>query len=118
MTTPVLNPVEAEQRILELSNRIAKGVAVVTDALKARDESARNFDKEYAAAFLGAEGAVKEREMRASLLTMPAREEKELAEAAYRYSDRLAKALELELRALQSVGASVRAMYSVAGRGE
>ena len=111
MTTPVLNPVEVEQRILELSNRIAKGVAVVTDALKARDESARNFDKEYAAAFLGAEGAVKEREM-------PAREEKELAEAAYRYSDRLAKALELELRALQSVGASVRAMYSVAGRGE
>lgn len=113
-----LNPVEIEDRIMKLSNRIASGVKVVTDRLKERDEARRNFDREWAACYLSAEGSIKDREQKAHLETMPAREEYDLAEAAYRYADRTAKALELELRALQSIGASVRQMYSIAGRGE
>jgi len=49
---------------------------------------------------------------------MGEREARDVAEAAFKYADRRAKALELELRALQSIGASVRSMYAVAGRGE
>jgi hypothetical protein len=46
------------------------------------------------------------------------RHERDVADAAHRFADRQARALENELRALQSVGASIRAMYGVAGRGE
>jgi hypothetical protein len=35
-----------------------------------------------------------------------------VTEVAFKFADRTAKAIEAELRALQSVGASVRAMYS------
>lgn len=49
---------------------------------------------------------------------LSARERRDLADAEWRYADRQAHAWELELRAEQSIGASVRSMYAVAGRGE
>ena len=56
--------------------------------------------------------------MKARAETMPAREERDIADAAYKHADRLSKALDSELRAFQSLGASVRQMYANAGRGE
>lgn len=113
-----LNPVEIESKIRELSNRIAKGVKVASDLYSEFLAADRVFDAEFARAYLGAEGSIKDKEQSARLESMPEREARDVADAAYRYADRLAKALELELRALQSIGASVRAMYGVAGRGE
>lgn len=113
-----LNPVQIESAIRELVNRIAKGIQVCSTRYTAFLEADRHFDREYAGAYLTAEGSIKDKEMTAKLETMPAREERDIAEAAYKHADRLAKALELELRAYQSIGASIRSMYSVAGRGE
>ena len=114
----VLNPVQIEAMIRDISERIAKGVPITSRRYKAFLEADREFDRAFAAAYLAAEGSIKDREMQARLDTLEAREKRDLAEVAYKHADRLAKALEGELRAMQSVGASVRAMYGVAGRGE
>ena len=49
---------------------------------------------------------------------MDEREARDVAEIAYRHADKIHKALDSELRAWQSIGASVRQQYAVAGRGE
>lgn len=113
-----LNPAEVEQQIRNLSNRIARGVEVYSKRLAEFYEADRDFDRAYSAAYLDAEGSIKDREHHATLATIELREARDVAEVAYKYADRLAKALENQLRAMQSIGASVRAMYGVAGRGE
>ncbi|MGZ7496113.1 hypothetical protein ACXM2N_03330 [Corynebacterium sp. ZY180755] len=113
-----LNPVEVEASIRELTNRIAKGISVVSKRYGEFLEADRHFDREYATAFLTAEGSIKDREMAAKLESMPAREERDLADQAYKHADRLRRALELELSAMQSISASIRQAYGVAGRGE
>lgn len=113
-----LNPVQIEEHIRELVNRIARGIQVCSKRYSEFLEADRLFDREYAQAYLAADGSIKDKEQKARLETMPAREERDIADAAYRHADRLAKALDLELRAYQSLGASVRQMYANAGRGE
>ena len=117
MTQP-LNPVEIEQTIRELVNRIAKGIQVCSDRYTAFLNADREFDRAYAQAYLAADGSIEDKKQQARLATDEARDQRDVADAAYRHADRLAKALELELRAWQSIGASVRSMYAVAGRGE
>lgn len=113
-----LNPVQIEAHIRELVDRIARGIKVCSDRYQAFQTADREFDREYASAYLAADGSIKDKDAKAKLETMDAREARDVAEAAHRHADRLAKALELELRAYQSIGASVRSMYAVAGRGE
>lgn len=117
MTEP-LNPVQIEQAIRELVNRIAKGIKVCSDRYSTYLEAERAFDREYARAYLTAEGSIEDKKRRATLDTMPAREERDVTEVAYKHADRLSKALDLELRAYQSLNASVRQMYANVGRGE
>ncbi len=117
MTQP-LNPVEIEQTIRELVNRIAKGIQVCSERYRAFLDADRAFDRAYAQAYLEANGSIEDKKQQARLATDEARGQRDVADAAYRHADRLAKALELELRAWQSIGASVRSMYAVAGRGE
>ena len=113
-----LNPVEIETHIRGLVNRIANGIKVCSARYSDFLEADRHFDREFAQAYLATEGSIKDKEQTARLETMPAREERDIAEAAYKHADRLAKALDLELRAYQSLGASVRQMFANAGRGE
>ena len=113
-----LNPVLVEQQIQELANAIARGIPIVSDAEKAMVEAKRHLDREVAHATLEATGTVMDRQAQVELETQAAREEYDLAYVAYRHAERTAKSLESRLRALQSVGASVRSMYGVAGRGE
>lgn len=117
MSAP-LNPVDVETTIREVSNRIAKGVSVCDWRYKEFLAADHAYDLAYAAAYLGADGPQHERKYRAELATASVRQARDVADAAYRYADRQAKALEAELRAMQSVGASIRAMYQVAGVGE
>ena len=109
------NPVDIEAAIRRCADRIADGVRVC-------DRTYRDFltaDHLYAVAFahayLTADGPAHERKYAAELATKDERTARDVADAAYRYADRTAKAIESELRAWQSVGASVRAMYAVAG---
>jgi hypothetical protein len=114
MTSP-FNPVAVESAIHECSNRISNGVRVCDQAYRAYQAADRTYDQAYARAYLAHRGPAHERKYAAEVATAFEREERDTADAAYRYADRTARALENELRALQSVGASVRAMYSVAG---
>jgi hypothetical protein len=107
----VLNPVDAERKIQELSDRIAKGVGVVTSAEREARAKKRAFDLAYAYAYKHAEGSIKEREYAADIETMPHRELADNAEIAFKHAERTAKALEKELMAWQSINSSMRAMY-------
>lgn len=111
MATEVLNPVDIEQAIRACADRIHNGVKVVTKAEATAREAARVHDRAYASAYLAAEGPAHERRYRAELATAAERDARDVAEVAFRFAERTAKAVEAELRAWQSVGASIRAMY-------
>lgn len=113
-----MNPVAIEEAIRDCANRIAKGVTVCSNRYSEFLDADRAYDQAFARAYIEADGAAHERKYIAELATADERASRDLADAAYKYADRQAKALEAELRALQSVGASVRGMYQVAGRGE
>lgn len=113
-----MNPVAIEDAIRTCADRIARSVTVCGKAYDEFLAADRAYDRSYARAYLDAEGPAHERKFRAELDTQRDREKRDVADAAYRYAERTSKAVEAELRAWQSVGASVRSMYGVAGRGE
>ncbi|MCC3333543.1 hypothetical protein [Nocardia abscessus] len=112
------NPVAIENAIRDCANRIAAGVATCDKAYTAFLEADRAYDRAFAHAYLNAIGAAHERKYRAEIKTQAERERRDVADAAYRFADRTARALEAELRAWQSVNKSVVSMFGAAGRGE
>ena len=112
-----LNPVEVERRIAELANLIAEGVQQVTNHLRAYLEAKREHERSYARALLDATGSVEVRKQTAILATTEEQDALDVAEVAYGHVNRRVKAFEKELDAIRSIGASVRSMYAVAGRG-
>ncbi|MBF6213721.1 hypothetical protein IU487_22145 [Nocardia puris] len=112
------NPADVEAAIRQCANQIAEGVRVCGERYAAFLDADRLYDAAYARAYLDTTGPVHERKYGAELVTQDERAARDAADAAYKYADRRARALEAELRALQSVGASIRSMYGVAGRGE
>lgn len=117
MTEP-LNPVQIEEAIRKCAARIAKSVTVCGQAYETFLDAERKYDQAFARAYLGANGPAHSKKYEAELATAQERADKDVADAAYRYAERTSRAVEAELRAWQSVGASVRQMYGVAGRGE
>ncbi|MCQ9168606.1 hypothetical protein JY504_00915 [Corynebacterium amycolatum] len=113
-----LNPVAVEARIRELSNQIARGVKILSSAHSKFLDADREYDRVYAQRYFMAEGSVEDRKQRAKLESLDARAVRDSAEVEYQFARNTARSLEEQLRAMQSVGASVRSMYSVAGRGE
>lgn len=116
MSGEVLSPVEIEATMRELINRVSRGIKVTSDRYAEFSEADRLYDQAQARAYLEAEGPVKEREAQVELDTAVERERRDVAEVAYKHADRLSKALDLELRAWQSIGSSVRQAYGNAGR--
>lgn len=113
-----LNPVQIEQNIRQVSNRIAEGVKVCSDRYKAFLDADRAYDLEYAHAYMRHEGPAHEKRYAAEIATSEFRRVRDDADGLYRHADRKARSLNEELRAWQSVGASVRMMFSTAGRGD
>ncbi|WP_202939907.1 hypothetical protein [Rothia amarae] len=64
------------------------------------------------------EGPQQEKRYAAVRATAAEKEALDVADAAYRYADRLARSLQAELMSYQSVNRSVLATYSAAGVGE
>lgn len=112
------NPVQVEQAIRTCADRIAKSVTVCGSAYEQFLRADREYDRAFAQAYLQASGPAHEKKYAAELATQRERADRDVTDAAYRYAERTSKAVEAELRAWQSVGASVRSMYGVAGRGE
>lgn len=113
-----LTPVAVENHIRELSTRIAKSASVCNERYQAFLEADRLFDQAYAQAFLAHDGPQTEKRYAADLASMGEREARDVADAAYKYADRLSKALSAELMAFQSLNKSVLAQYGAAGVGE
>lgn len=114
----VYTPEQVEAAIRGCSQRIAHGVQVCDERYRQFMAADAAYDRAFARAYLAAEGPQMEKKYRAELATEVERDARDVADAAFRHADKLAKALENELRAWQSVGASIRAMYSVAGVAE
>jgi len=114
----IWNPAEIEERIRDVSNRIANGVSVCDKRYRAFLDADRSLDAAFARAYMAHSGPAHEKKYAAEIATLEERKARDETDATYRYADRQARALENELRALQSVGASIRAMYATAGRGE
>lgn len=110
-------PVAIETAIRECSARISNSVRVCDERYRAHQVAQRTYDRAFAQAFLAATGSVDARKYQTELKTTDERDARDVTDASYRYADRLAKALQDELRAWQSVGASVRMTYQVAGTG-
>ncbi len=118
MSTESFNPVQIEQAIRKCAERIGRSVTICGAAYEAFLTAERDYDRAFAQAYLQAEGPAHAKKYAAELATGREREARDVTDAAYRYAERTSKAVEAELRAWQSVGASVRQMYGVAGRGE
>lgn len=116
--TDFTSPVQVEDAIREISTRIAKSVQICADRYGAFMAADREYDRAYALAYLRHDGPQTEKRYAAEVDTGTERELRDAADVLYKHADRLSKALDLELRALQSIGASLRAQYQVAGRGE
>ena len=110
------NPVRIEQAISECANKIAQSVPVCGERYTEFRTAERQYDLAYARAYVNANGPAHEKRYQATLATETEREKLDVADAAYRFADREAKAAEAELRAIQSLGASVRQAYDVVGR--
>lgn len=108
----VLNPVDVEHTIRETANEIASNVRVVSDAERDARHQRVLYDRAYAHAYLAAEGPAHEKKYRAEIATSAERDRMEVADLAFRHAERQSKALESKLRAFQSVGASIRTMYT------
>lgn len=116
MTTSVpLNPVEVESSIRTISDRIAKGVSICDERYRAFLAAAHRYDLAFAKAYVTYDGPAHQRRYECELATAMERAARDAADAAFRYADKQARALEAELRAWQSLNASVRAMYGVVG---
>ena len=118
MSLDTLNPVAIETRIRDISDRIAKSAGVCNSRYVDFAKASHAYELAYARAYMAYDGPAHAKKYQAEIDTAELREARDVTDAAYRYADRLAKALESELRAYQSIGASVRAMFNVAGRGE
>lgn len=110
-----LNPVEVETAIRRLAAESAKAVRVVTGALDRFREAERVYDREYAGAYLAHAGPAHEKKYAAELATTDLRRDRDVAEVAWRYSERTAASLERQLSAYQSINRSVSQMFSAAG---
>jgi hypothetical protein len=116
--TEVLNPVEIEHRIRDVSERISRGVRICSDTYREFMRLDGEYDRAFARAYLAHNGPAHEKKPAAELATEAERTARDIADVTYRHAKDTADALREELRAWQSVGASIRAMYAVAGRGE
>ena len=114
----VWNPAQIEEKIREVSNRIAGSVSECNNTYKVFLESDHRYDVAFAQAYLNTDGPAHAKRYAAELATQEQRHNRDVADAAYRYAEKRARALDNELRALQSIGASIRQAYAVAGRGE
>lgn len=113
--TEHINPVTVEQSIRDLVDRIAKGIPIVSNAEAKAREASRLHDLALARAYLNHGGPAHEKKYAAVLVTEQERTEFDVADLAFRHAERTAKALEAQLRAWQSIGASVREMYGAGG---
>jgi hypothetical protein len=111
----VVNPVQVENAIRSLANSISRGVIQVSNAEAGARTARRNYDVAFAHAYMDYTGPAHAKKYYATIRTEGELEAADVAELAFKHAERTARALTEELRAWQSLGASVRAMYQTPG---
>jgi hypothetical protein len=106
-----LNPVDVENAIAEIRNRIANGVEVVSQRYEADLDAKRALDVGFAKAYEAATGSIKDREYSATIETEELRAAYDRAHVAFKYAEKRAQALVNELSACQAILNSIRTMY-------
>lgn len=112
-----LNPVEVERAIRDAANHVGRSVRIVNDALERYRAASREYDLAFAQEVLEAAGAVATRKYAAEIATTQLRSERDAAEVAWHFADRLAAAASKNLTAFQSINKSVMTMFSGASSG-
>jgi hypothetical protein len=107
-------PVDVEQRLITLIDRLEKGAAMVNDLDAKATRLRREFDHAYALAFLNADGSMDIRRYVAVGQTIRAREAAEDAEVALRHAKALLRAVSEEADLVRSISASVRSSMAAA----
>jgi ribosomal protein L9 len=103
--------VDLERAISEVTERIARGVGIITGAERKANALRRDYDLARALAYTAAEGSIKDKEAQSVIETMESRRLAEDAEAEYRHAQRTAAALEKQLSGLQAQAKLVGSMY-------
>ncbi|TIH26073.1 hypothetical protein [Subtercola vilae] len=107
----VLNPVDIEQQIRTLANRLSNGVTVVTRSLGEYKTALRDYEVEEAKAYMRHQGPAHEKKYAAVIATESFRKAADDAEVVWRHADRTARGVESELSAFQSLYKGLVAMY-------
>lgn len=114
----VLNPVEVEAAIRQAAQTVYEGVDIVTVRLQEYKDADRQYDLDYAHAFMNHSGPQGEKRYQAEIDTTEARKARDVAEVAWKYAERRIKAAESTLSAFQTISKSVTQMYGASGRVE
>lgn len=111
-------PAQVEQKLVEVTNRIAKTPDERARWDEARREAKRVLDVAEAHAYKNSMGTVAERNAEVTLAVQEEREAYDNAEVAFRYAESQARAMENEQSTWQTVLRSVLATYNAAGVGQ
>jgi hypothetical protein len=90
-------------------------VKVCNDKYEAYVKANTEFEVSYAKALMAYDGPGYKAKYAAVIATEELRTKRDVADVAYKYAKYLAKALQDDLRAWQSVNKSVQSAYSAAG---
>lgn len=115
--TDVPDPVDIERQIQDVRERIDRGAAIINERLKVYQAARLTYDVAFATAFAEHRGPQSEKRQKAVLATVDEAKVRDEAFAALQYAKDRSSDLRAELRALQSIGASVRASFGAAGYG-
>lgn len=113
-----LNPVSIEKSLLEISNEMSQLIIQARDGYELQLSSQRAYTLAYAKAYMSYEGPAHCRKYAADLATEKELVDRDAADVAFRYIDRMARFLEKKLSAYQTLSQLVKQAYAVAGRGE
>lgn len=109
-----LNPVQVEAGMTKIARMLHRGVWIVSEAEREFRHKAAIHDRVFAQAYRDHDGPAHEKKYAAEIRedVIQARDERDIAELAFRHTERRQRALIEQLGALRSIGASVRAMFS------
>jgi hypothetical protein len=112
MNEDVLNPVDLEQRILQVKNHVHRGIEVFSEKLAAYLEAETEYEHAESQAFLDWEGPQTEKRHAARVAAYEQRKVMNRAKVEHRYTEKKLDALVSELFALLNLNKGVRAMYA------
>lgn len=116
--TELWSPVAIERRLADIDHAISVGVDALADAYDRYADLKNRVEIETARAYMSYSGPAHAKKYAAILATEQLRYELAIADGAYHRSKWKNEGFSEQLKAVQSIGASVRAQYGVAGRGE